>query len=198
VNLENKLRDLQDNIRNAGWRIQHIPWQPEGKLEVYKPGNLLTWFLILSGFVCFFGGAILFSPSGFPVWIGIAVMILGLVLLITSRFSAGRHQYDDFVSVEAICLDREVQEFEDPDSVGSLIKNTFWEPRILCEYRYKGKRYRVTPIVVITVAFHTDEGVTKFLDERINGEGKCRLWINPMNPLHTVFHLKPKTGPHTA
>lgn len=115
-----------------------------------------------------------------------------------SRFSYGRNLFGRFEAVQGVCVDREVQEFEDPDSVGSFVKNTFWAPRILCEFDYKGTRYRVTPIIVKLTAFSTKEDVNRFLDERINSDGTCTLWVNPKNPLHTVFHKKPVTGPYTV
>ena len=133
-----------------------------------------------------------------PVWGGIAVMVGGLALLMTSRFVAGRHLYGRFVPVEAKCVDREVLEYEDPDSIGSFIKITYWAPRILCEFSYKGTACKVTPIIVKTIAFNSEEEANRFLDERIDRDGTCTLWINPDNPLHTVFHIKPKTGPYTV
>jgi hypothetical protein len=195
---EKKLRKLQDEIRNGGWRIQHISWLPPGKVERYGPGNLSTWCLIILGFACFFAGPALLSEAGFPIWAGISIMVFGLALLMFSRFSAGRFLYGRFVPVKAVCLDREVREFIDPDTVGDLIENTFWKPRILCEFEFRDKCYQVTPIIVKTLAFNTEEGVHRFLNKRLDSDGKCTLWIDPENPLHAVFHKKPKTGPYTA
>ncbi|SLM28495.1 conserved hypothetical protein [Desulfamplus magnetovallimortis] len=195
---EKKLRKIQDNIRNSGWRIQHIPWQPEGKLEMYNPGSPLAWFAIIAGFFCFFGGPFTFSYQRFPVWVGISIMVTGLALLMSSRFIAGRDLYGKFVAVEGKCIDREVQEFEDIDTDGNLIRNTFWASRILCEFEYQGVAYQVTPIIVKMVACSREEEANQFLDERIGDGGRCILWINPDNPLHCVFHKKPKTGPYTA
>jgi hypothetical protein len=196
--LEKKLRKLQDNLRNAGWRIQHIPWQPEGKLEYYSPGSLLSWMLILVGFAGFFGGIPLLSKNIVSTPVGIGIMICGLLLLFSSRFSTGYRLYRKYVRVNAKCLDREVLEYEDPDSYGSLRKITYWAPRILCEFSHNGKQYTVTPIIVKTVAFGTEESVNKFLDDRIDSNQNCTLWINPDNPLQTIFHKKPITGPYTV
>jgi hypothetical protein len=195
---EKKLRNSQDNIRNKGWRIQHISWLPNGKVESYNPKNISTWLLVILGFMCFLGGPILLSKSNFPVWGGIAIMVFGLLLLFSSRFTAGRDLYGHFIEVEAICTDREIREFVDPDSVDSLIKSTFWVPRILCEFEFQNAKYRVTPIITNTIAFNSKEGASRFLDKRINEQGKCTLWINPKNPLHSTFHKKPKTGPYTV
>lgn len=195
---ERKLRKIQDNIRNSGWRIQHIPWQTKDKLEYFNPQNNVTKMLMFSGFACFIGPIFTLGRLALPVWVIISIMIVGLLLLMASRFSYGRNLFGKFEAVEAICIDREVQEFEDPDSVGSFTKNTFWAPRILCEFDYHGTRCRVTPIIVKTVAFSTKESVNRFLKERIDSDGICTLWVNPKNPLHTVFHKKPRTGPYTV
>jgi hypothetical protein len=195
---EKKLRKLQDNIRNKGWRIDHISWLPQEKLECYNPKTPSTWLLIILGFICFFGGPVLLSKPNFSIWSGISIMVFGLVLLISSRYTAGLYLYGRFVPVEAVCIDREVREFIDPDSIGSLIKNTFWKPRILCKFQFQGCSYQVTPIIVKIFAFNTKEEVHCFLDKRIDENGKCTLWINPKNPLHTVFHRRPRTGPYTV
>lgn len=195
---EKKLRKLQDEIRNSGWRIRHISWLPPGKVERYGPGNPSTWFLILLGLACFFGGPVLLCQPGFLAWAGIPIMVFGLILVGLSRYAAGRFLYGRFVPVKAVCLDREVQEFIDPDSIGSLTENTFWLPRILCEFEFRNQSYRVTPIIVKTVAFKTEEGVHRFLNKRLDSDGQCTLWVDPENPLHAIFHKKPKTGPYTA
>jgi hypothetical protein len=197
MTVERKLRKIQDTIRNSGWRIQHIPWQPEGRLEYHIPKDGITWALVVSGFVCFFG-PILLLGRGFSAWMVISLMVFGLVLLFASRFSFGRNLFYAFEAVEAACIDREILEVEDPDSIGSFNNNTFWVPRILCEFDYQGRRYRVTPIIVKIVAFNSEEGAKNFLDDKIDSKGKCTLWVNPKNPLHTVFHKKPKTGPYTV
>ena len=198
MGIERKLRILQDNLRNAGWRIQHIPWQPEGKLEYYNPPDAVAWLLIIVGFAAFFGGIPLMTGNIVSTPVGIGIMVGGIVLLAASRFAAGYRLYRHYVRVDAKCLDRDVQEFQDPDSAGSLIKNTYWTPRILCEYRYQGRTHTVTPIIVKKVAFSTERDVHKFLDDRIDRDQNCTLWINPEVPLQTFFNKKPGTGPHTS
>lgn len=198
MSIERTLRKTQDNLRNSGWRIKHIPWQPEGKPEYYNPQDHVTRLLIVSGIACFIGPLFIFGRLDLPVWGMIGIMITGLLLLMASRFSYGRNLYATFEPVEATCIDRDVQEFEDLDSVGSFPRSTFWAPRILCEFDYRGTRYRVTPIIVKLSAFSTEERVNRFLEDRIDNNGMCRLWVNPKNPLHTVFHKRPKTGPYTV
>ena len=194
---ERKLRKLQDQLRNAGWRIQHIPWQPEGKLEVYNPGDPFTWLLIVAGCAAFFGGVPLLSRSIVSTPSGIGIMIGGILLLLLSRFTTGYTLYRKYIRVDATCIDREIREYEDPESSGSLIKNTFWTPRLLCQYNHNGQTFTVTPIIVKMIAFGSEEAVNNFLADRIDDDRHCTLWINPDAPLQTFFHKKPMTGPHT-
>jgi hypothetical protein len=195
---EKRLRDWQDNLRNSGWRIQHVSWLPDGKVEAYGPRSTSAWLLLLSGFGCFFGGPLLLSQPGFPVWGGITIMLFGLVLLFFSRYASGRDLYGNFVPVDGICIDRDVREFIDPESVGDLVENTFWAARILCEFEYRNTPYRVTPIIAKISAFRTEEEAHRYLDQRMDEAGHCKLWVAPNNPLHTIFHQKPKAGPYTV
>lgn len=198
MSLEMKLRKLQDGIRDRGWRIKHVSWLPEGKLEYYGPNNISTWLLVIFGLLCFLGGPVLSSKLSLPVWGVIALMVFGLVLLMLSRYAAGHFLYSRFVSVEALCVDKEIREFICPDSAGSLTESTFWVPRILCNFEFRNQSFRVTPIIVKTVAFSSKKGADHFLEKRMDANGKCRLWIDPDNPLHAVFHKKPVTGPYTV
>lgn len=193
-----QLRKFQDNMRNSGWRIQHISWLPDDKVETYNPKSPVTWFLIIAGLFCFLGSPVLLSQQIFSTGIIISIMIFGLVLLMSSRFAAGYFRYGHFVPVEAVCMDREIREYKDPDSMEAFNNITFWQPRILCAFEFQNKTYKVTPIIVKINAFRKEETAKKFLDKRIDENGKCTLWINPKNPLHTVFHKKPITGPYTV
>ncbi|MFH1984640.1 MAG: hypothetical protein ABIL58_22595 [Pseudomonadota bacterium] len=138
------------------------------------------------------------SKPDFPIRGSIAIMVIGLVLLLSSRYTSGHSLYARFVAVKAVCVDRETRDFVDPDSVKSLIKSTFWKPRILCNFEFESRSYQVTPIIFKMVAFNTKEGVDRYLDQRIDKNGNCTLWIDPENPLHAVFHKKPKNGPYTV
>jgi hypothetical protein len=197
VGLQGKLRKLQDNLRNAGWRIQHIPWQEEGKPEYYF-NSPFTYVMILIGLAGFFGGIVLMAKPLVSIPVGIGIAVAGLLMLFASRFAAGYIQYKGFIKVEATCIDQEVKEFEDPDSLNSMNRITYWHPRILCEYSYKGRTYHVTPVIAKAVAFGNEESANRFLDERIGPDKRCTLWINPKNPLQTAFHKKPRMGVYTV
>ena len=118
--IERKLRKLQERRRNSGWRIQHIPWRPEGKRAYYHPGNTNTWLFALAGFAEFFGGIPLLSNNTVSTPVGIGIMIAGLALLFSSRLASGYHLYRHYVRVNAKCRDRDVREFEDTESTAAL------------------------------------------------------------------------------
>lgn len=197
MGLQRKLRNLQDKLRNEGWRIEYIPWQEDGKPE-YVFNSPTTYIMIIIGLACFFGGIVLMGNQTVSIPVGIGIIIAGLLVLLASRFAAGYIMYRGFIQVQATCIDREVREIEDPESKSSLTRITYWYPRILCEYDYEGQTYRVTPVIAKTIASNNEESVNGFLDARIGPDKRCTLWINPKNPLQTVLHKKPLMGVYTV
>lgn len=181
--IRKSLSSLQQNIRNAGWRIQWIPWQDEGKCEVVynTPLTLCTGL----------GGASLFVTMIWLVvshrvpkpWIGLGV--LGLFVALGGRFYAAWRQQRDWLRIEAICTDREI--------VRAPTDNGYaWEYRLLCQFSYQGQTYCVTPESSRAVSFTSERAAQGYLGQRIAPDGDCVLWIDPHNPLHAVFHQKKK------
>jgi hypothetical protein len=183
MGIQQELRNMQDNLRNAGWRIQWIPWQDPGKPEVIKPNNPLP----LLGILMFIGGIAL-AVEKEPVWFGIGVSISGLAVAMLGVILSATKQYSTWVKIpDAKVIDREVGEaLGDPESPSS----TTWVYRLLCEFAYNGQVYRVTPESSHFTAFNTKRAVKKYLDERITFDGYCTLWVDPNNPLHAIFHKK--------
>lgn len=150
---EKKVRNLQDSMRNIGWRIQWVPWQDSGKPE-YVFNTPLTLFLIIVGIGMFFDGILLTTkvvdaPKFVPIskfnhtWIGIGVIVFGLLVLFVSRIVAAYQKQKEWIKVEATCIDREVAAGRDYSGDGN--GTVYWEYRLLCVFNFNGKQYRVTP-----------------------------------------------------
>ena len=196
---QEKIRALQDRMRNSGWRIQWIPWQESGKPEyVYNtPFTLVTGF---GGAALFLGAAghvffPIFRTSGKPepspeeAYVIIGVALSGLAIILLGRIYAAIHKQAGWKKVTARCIDREIQKrhgYRDGD------RQTCWEYRLLCTFDFKGQTYKVTPEPTHMVAFTSERKLQAYLDERIQPDHTCRVWIDSRNPLHAVFHRKQK------
>ena len=185
MTLQNTLREIQDQARDRGWRIQWIPWQPDGKVEVVynTPLTLATGL----------GGAGLFLYSIFRVVSHkappsfILVGVAGLVLAMLGRFYAAWRQQHGYVEVEAVCEDIEVQKFS---GGGRRHQANSWQVRLLCLFTLDNKSYRVTPTVPILSGFLSEAAALEYLRGRMDNQGRCRLHVDPSNPLHAVFDKK--------
>ena len=196
MGIERSIRRLQDKARNTGWRIQWIPWQETGRPEyVYNtPLTLVTGFGGAAVFLLSIGAILLgkYRPEISPVHTEadvvktIIVGVAGLVIIILGRIYASFHKQAGWKPVTAQVLDQEIQECVDADERGS------YEFRLLCRFRYRGKNYDVTPETSRMMSFTSERRAHKYLDERISAGNTCRLWIDPRNPLHAVFHKKQK------
>lgn len=193
MSLSRKLRNVQDRARNHGWRIQWIPWQEPGKPEfIYNTKlTLLTGF---GGAAMFLGGILYFayqlqSPNTEPVdaVIAGALPISGLVLIILGRIYAAIRKQMGWKEVNARCIDHEInQVYSNSDGVRSVS----YDFRLLCTFPLKGQEYTVTPESSHNIAFKSEDGVKKYLGKHIDSTGKCILWVDPQNPLHTIFNKK--------
>lgn len=189
MGLDNRLRDLQDTLRNRGWRIKHIPWMEAGQLEmVYNtPLTLLMAFGGLATFFTFIG---LVVTQKLPVPY-IAFGFGGLGLILVSRIYAAGHKYKDWKKVRAKCLDKEIREVIVPRR-GKTGTSKVWAFRLLCEYEYRGFKYKVTPETDQLVAFSREASLRSYLEKTIDFNNLCTLWVNTENPLQTRFNKKAK------
>ena len=187
MQIQKRLREMQDRLRNAGWRIQWIPWQEADKPEVINSNPIaLIGVLIFIGSIFLFGYAQ--RPDSFiRMSVGrlLIAAIGGLAIAMLGSVYSAVHMRADWERVEAQCIDREIAEIPDPEG-GS----PSWAYRLLCTFRYKGEAYTVTPEASHLVGFSSEHGVQKYLEDRIRPDGRCQLWIDPQNPLHTIFHKK--------
>lgn len=183
---QKRLRNMQDRLRNAGWRIQWIPWWEPDKPEIITQNNPLS----LIGIIVFIGVFFWNSYAFFGVtltpsqMIAIAVSGLGLIFFgaILSAFQA---QFG-WKRIDAQCIDREIREYEkDPGDITSS-----WGYRLICTFRFDGNEVKVTPEPSTLSSFHSKQQVEDYLNGKINQDGYCQLWVNPKNPLQTMFHKK--------
>ena len=186
MKIENKLRNFQDQIRDAGWRIKWIPWQEQGRPEyVYNtPFTLITG---LGGAALFIGALIWLMVLKSAQPLALAAAAVGLLMIIFGRIYAAFNKQSDWICIDAACIEREIKQCEFY-SEGNM--NYVWEYRVLCEFTFNGRKYRVTPEASHIMSFVTESGAQDYLNERIQPDGKCRLWIDPRNPVHGVFDKK--------
>lgn len=190
MSLTSKLRELQDSRRNAGWRIEWIPWTAPGEPE-WVFNTPATHACNLIGIAAFCGGVLAavgvadgaLNPQ---LVAALGTAVGGLGVLFAGRLLAARARYAGWVPVEATCVDREVAEGVDSEG------DTVWEWRLLCAFELDGQPYRVTPASARAMAFGSEQAASRYLDQRIDAAGRCRLFVDPDNPLHAVFDRKPR------
>jgi hypothetical protein len=186
LNDSNKLRDFQDHVRDTGWRIKWIPWQEPGHVE-YVYNTPLTLFTGFGGAALFIGSVaylLIFKQAQGPL---LAIGVAGLVMIFLGRIYAAFNKQAGWIQLTARCIDREIQERHYPGKENIKI---VWEYRLLCVLNHNGTEYRVTPEVSHIAGFQSQDLAQKYLTERIRTDGTCNLWVDPQNPLHTVFDKK--------
>src|SRR5262245_1025793 len=104
------LREFQDEMRNRGWRIQHIPWD-----DPSKPMAIKTNYPALVGALGFLTGigVLLYGLANQrePLLLtGLGAAVASLLLMLAAVFLAGRFRRRGWVQVRAKCLDREVKQ----------------------------------------------------------------------------------------
>jgi hypothetical protein len=186
LKIENRLRDYQDNIRDAGWRIKWIPWQKPGRPE-YVYNTPLTFFTGFGGAGLFIGAIIwllVFRDAQGPA---LTVAIAGIVVIISGRVYAAINKQSGWVCIDARCIDREIKQCISP-SEGNV--NYVWEMRVLCKLIMNDREYKVTLEASHVTSFGSIDTAEEYLNDRIQFDGTCRLWVDPRNPLHAVFDKK--------
>ena len=188
MNIQKELRNLQNQCRNAGWRIQWIPWQEPGKPEViHNPAGLIgaVIFVGIIGFFIF--GQRLISDITISVNTMIAIALTGLgITFFSILFSSFKKQFY-WKPLEAVCVDREIRQGV---HYSGKRKSIVWVYRLVCIFNFQGNDYTVTPESSHLVNFNSEQKAQMYLNKRIQPDGRCRLWINPENPLQTIFYKR--------
>ncbi len=87
---EHTLRNVQDKARNAGRRIQHVPWTKPGKVEMIY-NTPLTLLMAFGGMAVFIGMIVLvLNQKVPPSYLGFGVAGPGLIFV--SRIYAAWHK----------------------------------------------------------------------------------------------------------
>jgi len=192
VDLEDLLNNLENkhSVPDDDWRIKHIDWKNCRKTSMIHQTRF-SMFCIIAGLLTMAVSLILVISKQ----VSIAYLLgwpLGMGIIFLGRMQARGDDYKDWFQVEATCHDRESHSYQGR-SIDHRQENQLDEYaiRILCSYKHKGEEWFVTPIVSKVMAISSQKGVDRFLDEHIGINGKCTLWVNPKDPLHTSFPGKP-------
>ena len=177
---------MQDRLRNSGWRIQWIPWWETDKPEIIKQKNPLAFI----GVAIFLGAVFWNQFSYFGVTLSesqiIVIVVSGLAISMFGIISSAFQLQAGWKRIDARCIDQEVGEYwKEPGVITSS-----WGYRLVCLFSFEGKQYTVTPEPSNLASFSSKKQVDSYLNETINQNGSCKLWINPKNPLQTVFNKR--------
>jgi hypothetical protein len=162
-------RTFQDDMRNRGWRIAWIPHDDGTKL-IWYPTN---WWA-LAGAAGFLGGLGLMTVAVVP---GLATSIGSLALMLFAIWRPARRRRRNWVQTTANCVDLERRPV-----LGRDLNEHGWEARMTCEFEFHGQSYRATPVVHYR-GFRNESRLLEYLASHIANDGRCRLYINPANPL---------------
>lgn len=177
---------MNDSERpDSPWRIKSIPYENAIKPVKTNYGALLGACVFVIGI---FFPAIINRYSFFSflksytcnlTYLGVGISVVGLLVGALSLIFAGRSVRKTWKKIKVKCVDRQIkQEYSLDSDMGKT-----WAFILLCEFKYKGKIYQVTPSFWHT--FVSRAGLIKFLDANISKDGFCYLYVNPDNPLQT-------------
>jgi len=192
--LEDLLKNLEarHGVSEDDWRIKHIAWQSKpGFKRIHQ--TRFSMFCISAGLLTMAASLILVITKHVSI-IWLLGWPLGMGIIFLGRMQARSDDYKDWFQVEATCHDRESHSFQGHNiNPGETNMLDYYAIRILCSYKHQGEEWFVTPIISKVTEITSQKGVDRFLDDHINIHGKCTLWVNPKNPLHTSFPGKPTT-----
>lgn len=192
---KSKIRKQQDTARNKGWRIQHIPWQADGEIEIV-PNNQISTIMGFGGMFIFLASWVLLFLNLVSAPLGVGIALSSLLCMLLSRIALAYTLYKNWVKIDARCTDIDIEVFEE------LVQSTNrpnhrvkrWYFRVICEFYYNGQTYKVTPNIAKISGFISEKQILKYIKKVIQIDKHCELWIDPENPLHAILHKKPLTA----
>ena len=173
------VRQFQNQMENANWRIKMIPWEDPSRPMTINAGGLLGAIPIVGALGFFVGVGIAAYETPEHLWAGLTVAVSSWLVALGGWWLKNRKVGLDWDVAPGRCVDRELQKILVPRG-GQW--NWCW--RLVCEYEYLGIRYRVTP-EMYWMGLASEAAAHKFLAKRIGPDGKCLLRVDPKNPLRT-------------
>jgi hypothetical protein len=67
-----------------------------------------------------------------------------------------------------------------------------WGYRLICIFSLDGKEYKVTPEPSTLVSFNSKQQVEKYLNEKIDQNGYCKLWVKKIR--YKLYFIKKDGG----
>jgi len=182
---------MQD-AKKKEWRIKKISYLPKGqKYQSAHTENPLRSLAMVFGFLIFAAGVGLMLMHKIKPPLGISMIVFGILTITVGSLLAVWYRQRNWVRIMADCLDRDFQfHTEYTRNNGRLQAHEKWTPRILCSFTYKKKEYQVTPDFPILFNFRSRESAQRYINAGVNSKNKCVLWVNPENPLQTLFLKK--------
>lgn len=182
MNIQSKLREVQDWSSNRNWRINFISHAEENKPMVNGIDNpagfisLLGIFLFIGGF-----GYIMIKRGSVPDFTApLSACVVGFLMAALGSILHSKIKKKDWVIVEATCIDYETK-------LGRTAQNAhLWALRALCEFEIDGKEIRCTPEITWPEKKGEDWKRTFIRDEN-KSIATCSLRINPSNPRQVEF-----------
>ena len=174
--MQSTLRKIQDDLANAGWRINHISHAPEGKPVVVGFENWAGYVTVIAAipFPIALGIAIYKGENGRDPLPWVYLAIASWAICLAGLVVKNKIKKKDWIYVDAKCIDREVRK-------GSGRNGTIWASRILCEFEHNGITIQCTPTVHWST-WRSESDAHQFIDSRIDPSGGCTLKVNPRNP----------------
>lgn len=107
---QKRLRNMQDRLRNAGWRIQWIPWWEPDKPEVINQKNPISLIGIVIFIGVFFWSDYLFFGVKLTPGQIIAIAVSGLGIMMSGTILSAFQLQFGWKRIDAQCIDREICE----------------------------------------------------------------------------------------
>lgn len=183
MEVQSKVRKLQDWSANRNWRIDFIPWAEDGDKPMVKgienPMGILSLLgvmLFLVGFVYLIAKRESIENLAIPVAICVTGVILGAIGSILHE----KVRKGNWITVNAECLDYETK-------LGRTSQRAhLWALRALCRFEVNGCEIQCTP----EVTWPKRKG-EEWKEKYISDQATCILLVNPKRPREVEF-LKQK------